>query len=206
MSNRVGWIILDVKVFLQIGIISPPMVKIYTKTGDNGTTSLFGGKRVEKDSARIKAYGEVDELNSVIGVALTQTLNPDFAKKLRRVQEELFILGADLSTPFLLKVKIPRISKRHIRQLEKEIDKWEKELPKLRNFILPGGHLAGANLHLARSIARRAERAVVSLSKEEKNNPNCQIYLNRLSDWLFVAARYVNHLEKISETIWKGRK
>ncbi len=180
-------------------------MKIYTKTGDRGTTSLFGGKRVEKSSARIKAYGHVDELNCQIGVVLSQNPPTDVLKRLVRVQGELFVLGADLSAPLDTKVKVPRISKSFIRSLEAEIDAWEKKLSPLQNFILPGGHTVGAELHLARSIARRAEREVVSVANEEKINLNCQIYLNRLSDWFFVVARYVNHLENIPETIWKGR-
>ena len=230
-------------------------MKIYTKAGDNGTTSLFGGKRVEKDSARIKAYGEVDELNSLIGVVLAylsshsrpdreslgtessgrmsdprpsvlssglrlrgrpeSSCSKDFREddksknhivtKLVRIQGELFVLGSDLASPLSVKVKIPRISKSYITRLEKEIDTWEKDLPKLRNFIFPGGSKVGAGLHLARALARRAERSIVALSKQEKIDKHAQIYINRLSDWFFVAARYANHLDKIPETVWKGR-
>lgn len=180
-------------------------VKIYTKTGDRGTTSLFGGRRVEKNSPRIEAYGQVDELNSQIGVVLSNNPSPEILKKLVRIQGELFVLGSDLSSPLSVKVKIPRISKSHVTRLEKEIDVWKKELPPLKNFILPGGHAVGAGLHLARSICRRAERKIVVVANEEKINPNCQIYLNRLSDWLFVLARYVNKLEGIPEKIWEGR-
>ena len=219
-------------------------MKIYTKAGDNGTTSLFGGKRVEKDSARIKAYGEVDELNSLIGVVLAylsshsrpdreslgtessgrmsdprpsvlSSGSKDFREddksknhivtKLVRIQAELFVLGSDLASPLSVKVKIPRISKSYITRLEKEIDTWEKDLPKLRNFIFPGGSKVGAGLHLARALARRAERSIVALSKQEKIDKHAQIYINRLSDWFFVAARYANHLDKIPETVWKGR-
>lgn len=196
-------------------------MKIYTKTGDHGTTSLFGGRRIDKDSARIEAYGNVDELNSLIGVVIGE-LNYSsgtsrevslkrnspqgrIVNKLLRIQAELFVLGADLATPLDVKVKIPRVTKPYIRRLEKEIDIWDKNLPKLKKFILPGGGKIGSKLHLARTIARRAERSIVALSNQEKINQNAQIYINRLSDWLFVAARYVNKLEKFPETSWKGR-
>lgn len=182
------------------------MVKIYTKTGDSGTTSLFGGKRLTKDDTRVEAYGTVDELNSLLGIILAENPQADVIKKVTRVQKELFVLGSDLSAPYDIKVKVPRISKTYITRLEKEIDRMEQNLPKLKNFILPGGSLIGSKLHLARGVARRAERATASLSSKEKINRNAQIYINRLSDWLFVLARNVNKLEKKSEVIWKGRK
>jgi len=203
-------------------------MKIYTKTGDKGTTSLFGGQMVEKNSARIKAYGEIDELNSILGVILVDlskyTSHPERSEgsqdsslkaqndqyrevkqKLLRIQDELFVLGSDLATPADIKTKVPRIKKTFVTRLEKEIDQWEKELPKLKNFILPGGSKVGSKLHLVRSITRRAERSIMTLSQAEKINKNAQIYINRLSDWFFVAARYVNKLENIRENIWKGR-
>ena len=215
------------------------MVKIYTKTGDSGATSLFGGKRLSKNDARVEAYGTVDELNSLIGIALAslrhsrldresdprRSLSRDsrirgndrsrggddkvksaISNKLVRIQKELFALGGDLASPNDLKIKVPRINKPFITRLEQEIDSWDKNLPKLHNFILPGGSKTGAKLHLARSIARRVERAIATLSSKEKINRNTQIYINRLSDWLFVLARYVNKLEKQKENIWKGRK
>lgn len=201
-------------------------MKIYTKTGDRGTTSLFGGKRVNKNSARIEAYGQVDELNTLIGVIISNLRQYSSSEaqrsrevttkvssrqartikeKLLRIQAELFVLGSDLSSPLSVKVKIPRISKSHITRLEKEIDGWEKQLPSLKNFILPSGYVVGAGLHLARAICRRAERAIVGLTQQEKINQNALVYINRLSDWFFVAARYANHLDKIPETIWRGR-
>jgi len=181
-------------------------VKIYTKTGDKGTTSLFSSRRVDKNSARIAAYGEVDELNSLIGTILAdfEGVRP-LKKKLSRIQSELFVLGADLATPADVKTRVPRITKRYITRLEEEIDSWSDKLLKLRNFILPGGNNVGSKLHLARSVARRAERSVVTLDQTEKINQNVLIYINRLSDWFFVAARYANMLEKSKETIWKGR-
>ena len=202
-------------------------VKIYTKTGDGGTTSLFGGKRVDKNTARIRAYGEVDELNSWIGLVLSEdsfisfrnqnfktkqgadlkvAATAEIAKKLYRIQSELFILGSDLATPITVKVKIPRIKKVFIAKLEKEIDQWSLMLPQLRNFILPGGGKIRSKLHLARTVARRAERSIAELAKEEKLNKNAQIYINRLSDWLFTLARYINKIEGDKEIIWKGRK
>ena len=181
------------------------MVKVYTRGGDRGMTSLFGGKRVDKNSARIRAYGEVDELNSLIGVILTDDPPSDISRKLLRVQEELFVLGSDLATPLEVKVKIPRVTKSFIIRLEKEIDKWSASLPQLRKFILPGGGKVGSKLHLARTVARRAERSIVDLSTQEKVNPNAMIYVNRMSDWFFTLARYINKLENEPERIWKGR-
>lgn len=181
------------------------MVKIYTKTGDKGTTSLFGGKRVDKNSLRIEAYGCVDELNSLIGTILASRPSSEITRKLIRIQGELFVLGTDLATPLDVKLKIPRITKSFITRLEREIDGFDIKLSPLKNFILPGGSNAGSKLHLARTVARRAERAVANLSAEEKINKHAQIYINRLSDWLFVLARYANKLENIKETPWKGR-
>lgn len=180
-------------------------MKIYTKTGDRGSTSLFGGKRVDKNSARIEAYGCVDELNSLIGTVVAGNPPVDIMKKLIRVQGELFVLGTDLATPFDVKVKIPRVTKTFITRLEKEIDSFEKKLPLLNNFILPGGSKTGSRLHLARTVARRAERQIMDLAISEKINKLDLVYTNRLSDWLFVLARYVNHQENIGEIIWKGR-
>ncbi len=180
-------------------------MKIYTKTGDSGTTSLFGGKRVDKNSLRIEAYGCVDELNSLIGVIVAGKPPADVLKKLIRVQAELFILGTDLATPTDVKVKIPRITKGFVARTEKEIDAMEKRLPNLKNFILPGGSKIGSQLHLARTVARRTERRIVELSQAERINQNSLIYINRLSDWLFVMARYINSLEKVKEITWKGR-
>lgn len=179
-------------------------MKIYTKTGDRGKTSLFAGKRVGKDEDRVHAYGTVDELNSLIGT-IVQGTEASIRKKLLRIQSELFVLGTDLSSPLEVKSKIPRITFPYIKRLEKEIDAMEKELKELKNFILPGGGEVGSKLHFARSTARRAERWVVYLSKKEKININALIFLNRLSDWLFVMARYANKIDGQSETIWKGR-
>ncbi len=214
-------------------------MKIYTKTGDKGTTSLFGGQRVDKNSTRIRAYGEVDELNSLIGVIvadfadysssksegrvekskmisssldfardkLARTIKgvADVPKKLLRIQAELFVLGADLATPLEVKTKVPRVTKSFAARLEREIDQWIRELPQLKNFILPGGGKVGSKLHLARTVTRRVERSVVELSKQEKINDKCLVYVNRLSDWFFMFARYSNKLEKVREVVWLGR-
>ncbi len=207
------------------------MVKIYTKSGDRGQTSLFGGQKVEKSDLRIDAYGNVDELNSQVGTILAELYSyssserkrvekfrfgssrqartirvfDDLSKKLTRIQEELFVLGSDLATPLNIKIKIPRVVKSFTNRLEKEIDAWQKNLPELKKFILPGGSKVGAELHLARSTARRTERSIVRLAQQEKINERDLIYINRLSDWLFVLARFVNNVEKIKETEWKGR-
>ena len=190
------------------------MGKIYTRVGDRGTTSLFGGRRVDKDSARIEAYGNVDDLNSLIGVILADFVEVrplleigPLKRKLFRVQTELFVLGSDLATPMesKLKVKVPRVKKSYSTRLEKEIDTWDKNLAPLKKFIIPGGSPVGAKLHLARTVARRAERSIVTLAKSETININARIYINRLSDWLFTLARYVNKLDNIKEVVWKGR-
>lgn len=187
-------------------------MKIYTKTGDRGTTSLFGGRRTDKDSLRIEAYGNVDELNSLIGVVVADFVEVrpltevgPLKRKLLRIQAELFVLGSDLATPLDVKIKIPRVKKSFITRLEKEIDLWDKNLAPLKKFILPGGSKVGAKLHLARTVARRVERAIADLANQEKINQNTLIYINRLSDWLFTLARYVNKLDKIKEVPWKGR-
>lgn len=180
-------------------------VKIYTKTGDQGRTSLFGGKRVIKDDLRIDAYGNVDELNSLIGVIIAESGNKEVVKKLTRVQAELMVLGSDLSSPLELRLNTPRVTKVFIARLEREIDNWVKQLPKLKNFILPGGSATSARLHFARSVTRRAERTFARLAKSDNINKFAVIYINRLSDWLFVLARYVNMKDGSKEIIWKGR-
>lgn len=180
-------------------------MKIYTKTGDGGTTSLFGGKRVSKHSARVKCVGYIDELNALLGVTLVKCPDKKIADLILRVQGELFTLGADLATPVDIKVKVPRVKKTFTTRLEKEIDRIEKQLLKLKNFILPGGSSTGSKLHLARATARRAERAIVTLADEEKINAAILPYINRLSDWLFVLARFINKLDGETERIWKGR-
>lgn len=171
-------------------------MKIYTKTGDKGTTSLIYGQRVNKDDLRVDAYGTCDEANSMIGLALSHLTSEFFAgqEKLgevfRKIQTNLFHAGAELATPKGKDVKWA-ITEEDIIFMEKQIDEWETELAALTNFILPGGHPSGAAFHVARTIVRRAERCAVSLGEDV--NPLVLAYLNRLSDLLFVAARFVNH-------------
>ncbi|WP_442598938.1 cob(I)yrinic acid a,c-diamide adenosyltransferase [Neobacillus sp. D3-1R] len=170
-------------------------MKIYTKTGDKGTTSLIYGQRVAKNNARVEAYGSCDETNSVIGLALSHLKDVSFEGKTAfddifyKIQTTLFHVGAELATPAGKEVKW-RLKEEDITELENQIDIWDSELVSLTNFILPGGHPGGAALHVARTVVRRAERSAVSLGEEL--NPLVLSYLNRLSDFLFVAARYVN--------------
>jgi cob(I)alamin adenosyltransferase len=178
-------------------------MKIYTKTGDKGSTSLFGGKRAMKDSLRLEAYGTVDELNSALGIA--RALNPqlDLDEIIVRLQNDLFVLGADLATPSGARSShVPRIQNDLITYLEHAIDKFDARLQPLSTFVLPGGSQIASQLHLARTICRRAERFVVRLSRKEKIGPLCIVYLNRLSDLLFVMARYANYLDGRQETPW----
>lgn len=182
----------------------PKLTKIYTKGGDKGQTSLGGGQRVDKDSVRVTAYGTVDELNSSIGVAIAGGLDPMLAEILTQIQNELFHLGSDLSfrEEDKLKYPIPQIEPRHIERLEKLIDEITAVVGPLANFILPGGSLGSAHLHVARTICRRAERDVAHLAREEAIGQYSLQYLNRLSDALFVMARYENHQRGVPEPIW----
>jgi cob(I)alamin adenosyltransferase len=178
--------------------------RIYTKTGDDGITGLFGGGRVSKDSARIEAYGNVDELDSVIGLCCASSQYDWLNDLLRSIQEKLFVLGADLATPLETRsdYKIPRIEETDSEYLEKEIDKHTAELPPLTKFILPGGSELAARLHIARTVCRRAERSLVHLANLEEIGKQDIIYLNRLSDLLFVLARRANQLAGVSDVEW----
>lgn len=182
----------------------PRLTKIYTRQGDEGSTSLGSGQRVAKDSLRVAAYGTVDELNSAIGVALAGGLDARLAEVLPQIQNELFHLGSDLS--FLeedkTRFQIPQIEERHIRQLEALIDEMTAVVGPLANFILPGGSTGAAHLHVARTICRRAERDVTTLAREEAIGGYVLQYLNRLSDALFVMARYENHARGVPEPLW----
>lgn len=181
-------------------------MKIYTKTGDSGETGLYGGIRVPKDALRITACGTVDELNACIGFVRSQVQDAEIGAILHRIQNELFDIGADLATldthPKAESLRIPTAL---TVQLENEIDLFEGELPPLKNFILPGGASGGAAVHLARTVCRRAERCVVSLATVESVNREVLIYLNRLSDLLFVLARTVNHRLGESEPLWDSQ-
>lgn len=185
----------------------PRITKVYTKTGDDGRTGLGGGQRIEKDSPRIEAYGTVDELNSQIGAALAEGLAEPVASSLASIQNQLFHLGSDLCTLESDKERrpVPRIEERHVAALEKTIDRLSEELPPLENFILPGGSRGAAQLHLARTVCRRAERLVVALARSESVGAQTIPYLNRLSDLLFVMARYENKQRAVADILWNSR-
>jgi len=176
--------------------------KIYTRTGDKGTTGLGDGARVSKDSSRVEAYGEVDELNSVIGLLLCETLPDNFPTWLSEVQHELFDLGGELSIPGHTVIKNACIDR-----LENEIEKMNADLPPLKEFILPGGNRAASICHVARTTCRRAERRTVTLMNEEDNLNELSVkYLNRLSDWLFVAARVLARQDGGNEVLWNPKR
>lgn len=185
--------------------------RIYTKRGDAGETSLAGGQRVAKDSARIQAYGAVDELNAFAGLANVSCTEQAgqhprmglLADIVRRVQHELFNLGSILATrPEDVHPAQARITGAEVEQLEREIDAMNEDLPPLRSFVLPGGTRLNAELHLARTICRRAERLLVALSREEEVPPETIQYLNRLSDAIFVWSRWANHVLRVPEALW----
>jgi cob(I)alamin adenosyltransferase len=182
-------------------------MKIYTKGGDKGETGLFGGERVSKNSARIEAYGTIDELNSFIGQAITEVKSNDVKDLLNTIQNQLFTVGSDLATPRSEKnekYQIPRVPKEFFENIENQIDKFESELEPLKNFILPGGGKAAAILNICRTVCRRAERRVVTLKSSEDIGENILIFLNRLSDLFFVLSRYENMISGIPDTIWKN--
>lgn len=174
------------------------ITKVYTKTGDKGLTSLVGGKRVSKSSARVEAYGDVDELNSVLGIVLSEVKDGEIKRIINEIQNDLFIIGADLASP--PEIQVPRIKKERIDDIEKIIDKLLEELDPLQEFILPSGSAGGPYLHLARTVSRRAERRIAKLMEEEQLNENVLIYINRLSDLLFVMARIENKRGNFQET------
>ena len=177
-------------------------MKIYTKTGDEGKTSLFDNSRVWKSDERIMSYGAVDELNSSIGVALSLELDHEIKDILIKIQNDLFIVGSDLANPDMSDKKI-RTTIEMITFLEQKIDLLEPQLEPLTSFILPGGTLLASIIHLSRTISRRAETHVVALSQNEEINKDAAIYLNRLSDLMFVLARSINNRKKISDIVWK---
>ena len=177
-------------------------MKIYTKTGDDGKTSLFDNSRVWKSHERIVSYGAIDELNSAVGIAISMDLDHQLKEILVRIQNELFIVGSDLANPNMSNTKI-RTTENMILSLENDIDTFESELSELTNFILPGGTLMSSILHLSRTIARRAETHVTALSQKEEINKIVIVYLNRLSDLLFVLARVLNKRKNIDDIVWK---
>lgn len=181
-------------------------MKIYTRTGDDGTTGLGSRRRVSKATLRVEAYGTVDELNSVLGVARATGLGPVCEAALQRVQAELFALGSDLCIPAEDKESwpVPSIEQDQITALEHAMDELDADLEPLKNFILPGGSASAAHLHLARTVARRCERLLVRLQDEESIDPLNIRYLNRLSDALFVMARAENHRQGVDDVVWSG--
>jgi cob(I)alamin adenosyltransferase len=181
-------------------------MKIYTKTGDDGTTSLFSGGRVKKDHLRVEVYGTIDELNSVLGVVRASKPVAPINDMLEKVQSDLFRLGSDLATPMDTKADwLVRLEEDQIIWLEETIDAMDLEIEPLKNFILPGGTMAAAQLHVARTICRRAERLLVTLQEIEDVGEVVRPYVNRLSDWLFTMARYENLYAEIDETKWQPR-
>jgi cob(I)alamin adenosyltransferase len=185
----------------------PRITKVYTRTGDDGTTGLGGGQRVPKDSPRIEAYGTVDELSSTIGVAMALGLEPRLTETLARIQNELFNLGSDLCILEEDKVKmpVPVVEERNVDALERLMDELSEELPPLDNFILPGGSPGAAQLHVARTVCRRAERLTIALARLEPVGPFVVKYLNRLSDALFVMSRYESAKRGIPDILWDSR-
>lgn len=185
----------------------PRLTRIYTRTGDDGTTGLGFGGRVAKDALRVECYGTVDELNSCLGVARAAGLPAELDADLARVQNELFHLGSDLCVPEAEKERhpVPRVAERHVAALEALIDRWNESLPPLENFVLPGGSPAAAALHVARTVCRRAERQLVALARREAVGASTLPYLNRLSDALFVLARAANRLAGHDDVYWDSR-
>lgn len=181
-------------------------MKIYTKTGDQGTTALFGGKRVSKADLRIETYGTIDELNSYIGLVRDQEINADRKNVLIEIQDRLFTIGSILATePGNTKVKVPSLSESDVIFLEKEIDTMEASLPPMKFFVLPGGHQSVSFCHVARTVCRRAERLTIALNSQEMIDPLVIKYLNRLSDFLFVLSRKMTQDLNAEEVAWKPR-
>lgn len=185
----------------------PRLTKIYTRTGDEGTTALGGGQRVGKDALRVQSYGVVDELNAQLGVVLAVGLCDRLTDVVASIQNELFHLGVDLSFPEQERATrpLPGIEHRHVVRLEQLIDELNEVVGPLQNFILPGGSVGAAHLHVARTICRRAERQVVALARQDAVGDQVLPYLNRLSDALFVMARYENQQRQAAEPLWDSR-
>ena len=178
-------------------------MKIYTKTGDGGETGLFGGPRVFKDDPRVEAYGDVDELNAVLGLVRCESIEASIDQLLATIQNELFDLGAELASQEPDRMGTRRVTASQVSVLESAIDEYDARLPPLKNFILPGGIRPAALLHLARTVCRRAERRVVTLGRREPVSVEIVVYLNRLSDLLFVLSRAVNHFANRTDVPWQ---
>ncbi len=184
------------------------MFKIYTKTGDKGGTSLIGGVRVPKNNIRIESYGTVDELNSFIGMVRDAANNNDISVMLQEIQDRLFTIGSILATnpDKEVKMKLPDLHDADVTWLEQRIDEMNEVLPEMRAFILPGGNLASSTCHVARCVCRRAERICVDMQENNETiSPLVIQYLNRLSDYLFVLARYISHINNAPEIEWRAR-
>ncbi len=177
---------------------------MYTRRGDKGETSLYGRKRVAKNSPRVEAYGTVDELNSVLGVVISESTDKAVTSSLKDLQTLLFVAGADLASEIDEASAVPRITSADTARLEKMTDELLTKLPKLRNFILPGGSKTGAHLQLARAVCRRAERKIVAAEQSEEVNPELLAFFNRLSTYLFDLSRYANKRAGRKEDVWKG--
>ncbi len=175
---------------------------IYTKRGDSGKTCLLEGKEVDKDNLAVEAYGTIDELNSVLGLARCKLEDIEIKEKIEEMQKELFVLGVELAGGKNYK----KISQIEIKKMEGYIDSYENQMPPLKHFIIPGKSIESSILHFARTVCRRAERRVSSLSKKEKIRKEVPAYLNRLSDFLFICARWINYKKRIDEEEWKGKK
>ncbi len=187
----------------MLGEAEVELVKIYTKTGDEGETGLFGGRRVRKNDPRVVAYGEVDELNAMLGLAEARMEDTGVSLVIRGLQADLFTLGADLATPEAEHTSAVRLDEEPCRRVEELIDRYDAALPALKTFILPGGTEAAATLQVCRTVCRRAERSVVDLSETARTNPAILVYLNRLSDLFFVLARWLNHRAGMEEPRWE---
>lgn len=177
-------------------------MKVYTKFGDKGSTQLLGGSVVPKNDPRVEAYGNIDELNALLGIAVSFSDSGELKESLTKIQNDLFVIGAELASK---SGKPKRIPPSRVSELESEIDLMWDQLPPLQNFILPGGSKTASLLHHARTVCRRAERSIVSLSQKEPVDPDIIVYVNRVGDLLFTMARYVNYRKKVPERIWKGR-
>ncbi len=182
-------------------------MKIYTKTGDKGMTSILGGTKLNKHHIRIEAYGTVDELNACIGLLISEIEVHGLRTELTDIQNYLFVVGSHLAAdPENSKFELPTLSEDYTAALEKSIDAMSAQVPSLRYFVLPGGSKTSALAHICRTVCRRAERRVVELASAEFVNPSIVVYLNRLSDYFFMCARYLNHLAGVSDIPWKGRE
>lgn len=184
---------------------SGEVMRIYTKTGDDGTTGLIGGDRVAKIDLRIEALGAIDELNALIGIAALTLEGSELYAKLIALQSRLFDVGAEVATPMDNQYFRPATMDEDVLSMEHDIDLWFSEMEPLRNFILPGGTMGSAQLHLCRTVCRRAERTLLTLQTEAEVRSELLAYLNRLSDWFFAAARYANHLAGVADVKWEGR-